>query len=340
MKKLTVQSLPIDEVIKDLAREFEIDYSCNCDEYYIDVPATHGEGFIHGIRFSNGIGLINYEVKFNEDTAIHFVKNHIHPVKCIFCYEGRVIHFFANDSKSVHEVDRYQNVIVASESRNGHILLFKKDELVKLNSVEVNREKFRETFSCSMASLPTDLHELFSGNKPNLQFYYIGQYSIEISDLIYRMHGFESNQFLRRIYIESKGLEMFALQMDQYVDDQFAVKKRSIFRKNEIEAIVQAAGYLKMNIKKYITVEELSQHIGLNENKLQAGFKYLYKNTINGFMQDFRLEEASRMLLNTDYNIAEISEAVGISSKGYFSKIFKEKFAVTPKAFQKKYGNG
>lgn len=338
MRKLSVKSLPIDEVIRDLADELNIDYRCECDEYYIEIPEKIGQGFIHGIMFDMGIGIINYELELKDNMEVHFVKNDVHPVKNIFCYEGELVHCFAGEEDNKHGIDTYQNAIVASERKNGHILFFPKNTRIKFNSLEINREKFGKKFDCPLENLPKQLRDLFSDTKAQQEFYYIGHYSTSISDIIYRMHGYEGNKFLRRVFVESKGLEMFTLQLEQYIDDLNEDFKKSVFRKNEIEAVLKAATYLKDNIEKYTTVSDLAQKVGLNENKLQAGFKYLYNDTVNSFIQSYRLEEASRLLLVSDHNVNEISDLVGITSKSYFSKTFKEKFGMSPKAYQMKYG--
>ena len=42
------------------------------------------------------------------------------------------------------------------------------------------------------------------------------------------------------------------------------------------------------------------------------------------------------MLKNTDLNISQIVYSIGFSSRSYFSKIFKEKYGITPNKFKKK----
>ncbi|MBZ0097978.1 MAG: hypothetical protein K8F30_02785, partial [Taibaiella sp.] len=162
MKKLPVRSLPIDEVIKDLAKELGVDHTCVCDEYTIRIPKELGAGEIYGIMFDSGLGMINYEVTFNEKVQIHFTLDNIHPIKAIFCYEGMVTHCFADDKDSKHTIHKFQNALVASKATGGHILTFPKDTPIKFNSIEVNRQAFRERFRCPINILSEEIQELFN----------------------------------------------------------------------------------------------------------------------------------------------------------------------------------
>lgn len=339
MKVLNVSSLPIDKVMMDIAEQLQAPYTCECDEYFIEIPATLGSGIIYGIMLDDGMGLINYEVELKEDLEIHFTKDEVHPIKYIFCYSGIAYHHFANEMNEKHEIKTYQNVIVASEKHNGHILCLPAGIPIKLNSLEINRAGFKDRFHCPVNTLPESLQLLFADITASQAFFYSGQYSLQISDVINNMRAYQGNGFLRRMFLEAKGYELFALQLAQYIDDGLEDKSRTLLRRGEIDAVIKAGDYLKAHLGRYITTTELSNHVALNVNKLQAGFNYLYGKTINNFIQDYRLEEASRLLLGSEYNISEIAEMVGIHSKSYFAKVFKEKYGVTPKKFQTDYRN-
>lgn len=70
-------------------------------------------------------------------------------------------------------------------------------------------------------------------------------------------------------------------------------------------------------------------------NKLQESFKYMYDLTVNKYMQQVKLEAAKDLLNSSDYNISQIVNMIGLNNRSYFSKIFKEKYNVSPKYFLK-----
>ena len=73
MNLIQVNSLPLKDVIRDIAEVFNISYSENCGEYLLQLPESVGEGTIRGINFEGGLGLIQYNCLFKEDMEIHLL---------------------------------------------------------------------------------------------------------------------------------------------------------------------------------------------------------------------------------------------------------------------------
>jgi AraC-like DNA-binding protein len=334
MKSIQVNSLPLKDVIRDLAAVFNIPYSENCGEYLLQLPPSVGEGSITGINFDGGLGLIQYDCLFNDDMEIHFVVNKIHPLKFLYTSNGVLHHRFANEEK-LHKIDQYQSAIVASSNHNGHILFFKASEKIKVNSLEIEREKFQEKMECDIESLDDELMQLFKDIKAKGPFYYNGNYSLGIADLLDDMIEFTAENFTRKLFLEGISYQILTQQILQYQDDKMDEGSRLLLRSSELKQIHSIAALIENNIAEIPTVENLSKIAGLNINKLQEGFKKLYGNTVNNHVQKKRLEAAYNLLTKTDLSISEIVSLIGLSSKSYFSKIFREKHNITPSEFRK-----
>ena len=52
-------------------------------------------------------------------------------------------------------------------------------------------------------------------------------------------------------------------------------------------------------------------------------------------LQDYRLKEAKKMILENQYKISEIAEKVGYHDISYFIRVFKKKYGVTPNNYGK-----
>ena len=338
MNSIKVNSLPLKDVIQDIARHFDISYSKNCGEYLLQLPPAVGEGSIRGINFDGGLGLIQYDCLFNEDMEIHFVVNNIHPLKFLYTVEGVLLHRFENED-FFHKIEQYQSTIVASSQHNGHVLLFKANQKTNVNSLEIDREKFQSKMECEINSLNDKLETLFKDIRAGEAFYYNGNYSLEIADLLTKMQEFFAENFTRKIFLEGMAYQILTEQILQYQDDQMDENYRMLLRSSELKQIHHVSNLIQSNISSIPTVENLAKKAGLNVNKLQAGFKKLYGTTVNNFVQTKRLDAAYHLLTKTDLSISEIVHAIGLSSKSYFSKIFKEKHAITPSEFRKKYRN-
>ena len=59
--------------------------------------------------------------------------------------------------------------------------------------------------------------------------------------------------------------------------------------------------------------------------------------TYSAYVQQIRLEKAEHLLISSEKTIEEIAENVGYNNKGYFYKIFQEKYGMTPSKFRKDF---
>ena len=88
--------------------------------------------------------------------------------------------------------------------------------------------------------------------------------------------------------------------------------------------------FIKENYDKPIKVDDIARACGLNTQYLQRLFKKERDTTIISFVIKYRIEQACKYLLNTDYPISVIAEMVGFDDLKYFYVKFKEIVKETP----------
>ena len=327
-----VKALPVEEIIENLSKQFKTPVKRDGGELTIDLPEKLGQGFIRGTSFTSGVGIIEYNVTFFKNMEIHFVINQTHPLKFIFCSEGRVKHAF-EENMETHTIDTYQNVIVSSSGYNGHILYFKANETSHVFSLEIIRAEFNKRKNFGYKDLDPRLETLFRDEVSRELFFYQGNYSIQAADIVEAMATKEHTGFLRSIYLEGKAYEMLAKQISQYCDDQEGGGKSNLLRRSDVEKVKKAIEIIHQDLNQNYSVDHLAKEAGTNVNKLQEGFKYMFGLTVNKYVQQVKLEAAKDLLSNSDHNISQIVEQIGLNNRSYFSKIFKEKYGVSPKYF-------
>lgn len=330
--KIYVHALPVNEIIADLAKQFAVPVEEDCGEYTIQLPEKTGTGYVRGNTFDSGIGYIEYNCTFFEDVELHFTLDQNHPLKFIFCSRGKIDHSFENDTE-LHTIEAFQNVIVASSGHNGHVLYFKANETSHIASLEIIRSIFSHRNNYHFQDLKPEMMEIFKDQKAEKSFYYLGNYSIKIADIVEEINSKEFSGFLRSIFLEGKAFEMLSLEIAQYNDDQREDKLPQILRRSDVEKVKKAAEKIRKELETNHSVDFLAKEAGTNVNKLQDGFKYIYGLTVNKFMQQEKLEAAKELLTSSDFNISQISGMIGLNNRSYFSKIFKEKYGVSPKYF-------
>ncbi|WP_037315548.1 AraC family transcriptional regulator [Salegentibacter sp. Hel_I_6] len=335
MQAININAIPVDEILFDLGKFFNVRVVESCNEYKVKLPSSIGEGDISGIQFENGLGLLQYNCNFYQDTEIRLVKSNIHSLKFIYVLNGSLEHRFSNEDES-HVIDQYQHAIVASEEKNGHILKFSKGKSTCFSSIELDRKKYQDKISCELKGVDSDLSKVFNDIEAKNTFYDKGYYSLKIADIFNEMNTYKNRDFIRKLFLEGFTVQMLAEEILQYEDSKKSEENSKLLTKYELGAIREAVLYIEENISKELNVKLLSKLVGLNQNKLQYGFKKLYGSTVHNYIIDFRLRLVKTLLSNTDLQIGEIADKIGINSKSYFTKIFKERYGLTPIEFKKK----
>lgn len=136
---------------------------------------------------------------------------------------------------------------------------------------------------------------------------------------------------LKKLFLQSKAIELLALQCDQMETDHLstAPAKHKISA-SDVEKLYFARDLLLQHVQQPLSLEQLSRKAGLNEFKLKSGFKAVFDNTVFGFLNDHRLELAREMILSGHQSMAMIAEEAGYSSPQHFSTAFRKKFGTSP----------
>ena len=106
-----------------------------------------------------------------------------------------------------------------------------------------------------------------------------------------------------------------------------------------MERIEDAGNIIQDEMENLGSIVSLAQQVGLNQNTLQEGFKQLYNKSVNQYISEVRMEKAKQLMEDTDLNITEITYKIGINSRSYFSKLFKQRFGISPKQYIMKNRN-
>lgn len=92
--------------------------------------------------------------------------------------------------------------------------------------------------------------------------------------------------------------------------------------------------FIQDNIDRPITLEEISNYIGLSIGHLNFLFKNETHITINQAIISKRLEWACRYLKQTDRQIKDIATLLGYNDINYFYLQFKKKYGMTPSKYR------
>jgi AraC-like DNA-binding protein len=103
--------------------------------------------------------------------------------------------------------------------------------------------------------------------------------------------------------------------------------------------IERAYNFMSENYDKNIHLNDVANLVGLTD---VAFSRFIKQHTGRNFidsLNDIRLGHATRMLVDTTYNIAEICLICGFNNLSNFNRLFKKKKNCTPTAFRDEYKN-
>ncbi len=93
--------------------------------------------------------------------------------------------------------------------------------------------------------------------------------------------------------------------------------------------------YLHNHIDERILLSDIADFCHYSPSFITRLFKARSGMTINEYLQDIRMKKARDLLLKTDMQISEISEACGFSDTNYFIACFSRQYGTPPKRFRK-----
>lgn len=138
---------------------------------------------------------------------------------------------------------------------------------------------------------------------------------------------------LKRLYIESKSMELISYSIAQLVP---LAKNRSdtfALRADDKERILQARDILISNLNSPPSLLELARQVGTNKTTLNKGFRQLFGTTTFEYLRIYRLERAKALLETRQMNVTQAALDVGYSRPSCFTRAYKDHFGRNPKDY-------
>ena len=139
----------------------------------------------------------------------------------------------------------------------------------------------------------------------------------------------------KRMYLESKAIELVALVLDHEVTIQQGEVKKCVLKPEQLERIHYAREILLKALSTPPSLLDLASQVGLSGTLLKSGFRSVFGTTVFGALQSHRLEIAKQLLTEQGSSVAEVAHLVGYTSAVAYARAFRRKFQIGPKAYQK-----
>ena len=170
---------------------------------------------------------------------------------------------------------------------------------------------------------------LFSNCKHGLEF--TGKTSKDAAKILHRMA--DENELLRLASM----LQLFDLlsQSQEYRSLASPSYAPSLNNKSA-EKIDQIIQYIRENLDQVISLDDAASVVHMGAKSFSRFFKKNTGKTFVQYINEMRIGEACKLLLNTDLSITEVAFEVGYNTLSNFNRRFMENKGLTPRDYRKK----
>lgn len=105
------------------------------------------------------------------------------------------------------------------------------------------------------------------------------------------------------------------------------------------KAIQKAMNYISNNYQQDITLQDIAGLLNLNPSYLSKKFKLINGIGFKEYLNNVRINQSEKLLLETNKNITEIAFECGYENSNYYGDAFKHRNGISPSVFRRIKGN-
>ena len=139
------------------------------------------------------------------------------------------------------------------------------------------------------------------------------------------------------------------LEMEPEALKKWLIDVSLSFREQLITARNRSTRSLVNRAKEYIynnygdeelSLDSICETLGVSNSYFSTVFKKETGNSFIGYLTDYRMDRASRLLIETNEKSYIIARSVGYTDPNYFSYVFKRMFGVSPSKYRTEHMDG
>ena len=148
--------------------------------------------------------------------------------------------------------------------------------------------------------------------------------------------GFEAAGLLDRIM---KGEEELSSQRILLRPSHVAARQSTDILAVSDSDVAAALQYIRENVHKPLGVPDVVEATSLSRRGLEYRFRNVLGRSINNVIKGLRVEQVSKMLVETSLSITQIAYNLGFTDSKHVARYFRNEKQVSPSEFRKKYGS-
>ncbi len=307
--------------------------------YTLEVAGEYGDGFVKCISFNTCMSAVVFDVTLEADTVVPLMHPRADMVYFLYCLHGNCsIHL--DGLPDLLAVDELQSAILYSAEGSKNSLRIGRDSRFVCIFTGINRKRYQTIFKGDFQGLDGRLNQLLDTVYQRHNHHYLGSYNLKIGEYVKALDNFNfDHEVSSYLYFEGHCNLILANQIEQFYRSLHTNNNTTSLTQDELQRIQEVSDFIRNYPEIQHSIKSICSKSGISPNKLQEGFKFMHGRTVSDYVRNIRLEKAEHLIKHTDMNISEVVYSIGLTSRSYFCKIFKNKYSCSPKEYKSRAGN-
>ena len=104
--------------------------------------------------------------------------------------------------------------------------------------------------------------------------------------------------------------------------------------RDKYAAVSSVKAYIHENYSQDLSLDALGDAVNLHPVYLSRIFKEVTDVNLSAYIADVRMQKAAKLLDETDLKVPAVMDQLGYRKRQHFTKLFKEKYGMTPKEYR------
>lgn len=135
---------------------------------------------------------------------------------------------------------------------------------------------------------------------------------------------------LERAFLTAKALELVCHLLHDFQSMLAEMPPADSLSRADHARLDRARRLIANTLDEPLNIDDIARAVGLPRQKLQAGFRLLYGDTVARVRDRARMERALTLIRTTDISVIQVGLEAGYDHPGSFTRAFKAAFGVAP----------
>lgn len=294
----------------------------------VSFPNGTGDGTVQTMDVRPGMSLTISDFMFYKDTIMEEDIREQKIFQISFCLDGEFEWCYLQGEKEYHFFLGAQQCQVSHGAIGYCRSTFRGGQRCRSVSITLDRNTYQQIFSAICLRNAVCSTEAAGQAK-------LYRYTPSVSKILAEMINCPYCDELKKIYTEGQILRLIAVFCEEVICQSPANMLGFSITAEEYEALLRAREFINCNYAHPLTIAQVAQRAAVSEKRLTEGFRHCFGCTVNEYITEKRMEAAKELLLTGKYTASNVTWMVGYSHTGYFIRVFRAHYGMSPGEMRK-----